>query len=104
MSSIVVTAVFTPIEGRKTDLIDALRASIPAVHDERGCEIYALHDADNGSVIMVEKWKSRADLDDHIRGEAGAQLMRRIRELVVHPVTVTKMDSIGAGTSGQGAI
>jgi hypothetical protein len=35
-------SVFHPVEGRSAELIDALRAIIPAVHDEEGCRLYAI--------------------------------------------------------------
>ena len=37
--TVVVTAVFHPAEGRTAELVDALRATIPAVHEERGCRL-----------------------------------------------------------------
>ena len=41
--TVVVTAVFHPAEGRTAELVDALRATIPAVREERGCRLYAIH-------------------------------------------------------------
>ena len=50
--SIVVVATLTP----KPEAVDAVReailAAIPKVHEEPGCELYALHEAD-GSFVMV---------------------------------------------------
>jgi hypothetical protein len=53
---VVVTAVFHPVEGRAAELIDALRAGIPAVHNEQGCRLYAIHDADDGTITMI--WRT----------------------------------------------
>jgi quinol monooxygenase YgiN len=99
MSSVVVTAIFTPVEGQKAELIKALQASVPAVHEEEGCELYAIHDADDGTVVMIEKWASREDLERHNHGAAGAALMGRIRHLLARAVTVNKMDPVMAGHS-----
>ena len=70
MSAVVVVAVFTPLDGRTGDLRDALRAGIEATHAEPGCLLYAIHDADDGTITMIEKWESRAALDAHATGEA----------------------------------
>jgi quinol monooxygenase YgiN len=39
--AIVVTAVFHPADGHTTELINALRRNIPAVHNEQGCRLLA---------------------------------------------------------------
>jgi quinol monooxygenase YgiN len=41
---IVVTVVSHPVEGRAAELVEALRRCTPAVHDEQGCRLYAIHD------------------------------------------------------------
>ena len=67
---VVVTAVFRPTPGRKDDLVEALRTTMPAVHAERGCLLYAIHDAEDGTITMIEKWDSAEDLDAHGSGPA----------------------------------
>ena len=42
--TVVVVAIFTAAQGRLDDLRTALVAAIPAVHDEQGCELYAILD------------------------------------------------------------
>ena len=67
---VVVTAVFHPSPGRTAELIDALRATIPGVHREEGCLLYAIHDAADGTITMIEKWTSAEALDAHASGDA----------------------------------
>ena len=76
--SVVVVAVFSPLEGRRPELRAALRAGIAAAHAERGCLLYAIHDADDGTIVMIEKWESRADLDAHAEGAAIDGLRRDV--------------------------
>ncbi len=102
--TVVVTAVFHPVEGRTAELIDALRATISAVHDERGCRLYAIHDADDGTVTMIEKWDSREDLDSHAGGQAVKALQAAVTGLVTKPTTVTTMTPLPAGTATQGEL
>ena len=62
---VVVTAYFYPAPGQHDQVVEALRPAIAAVHEESGCELYAIHDAPNGSIVMIEKWTSVGELDDH---------------------------------------
>jgi quinol monooxygenase YgiN len=102
--SVVVTAVFHPVAGRKAELIDALRTSIPAVHREEGCRLYAIHDAEDGTVTMIEQWDSAEALAAHSVGEAVKALRAAVSDLVSQPATVTKMTPLAAGTVEQGQL
>lgn len=102
--TVVVTAVFHPLEGRATDLIGALRAAIPAVHNEEGCLLYAIHDAEDGTITMIEKWDTAAALAAHAAGQAVKTLVAAIADLVERPATVTTMTPLPSGTAEQGAL
>lgn len=104
MAEVIVTAVFHPAPGAKDSLVAALRAAIPAVHEETGCVLYAIHDAEDGTIVMLEKWSSRAELDAHATGEAVTQLNAMIAPHLAEPVTVTTMTPISAGTTRQGLL
>lgn len=103
-SPIVVTAVFTPIEGRRDELIAAMARGIAATHREAGCELYAIHAAEDGTVTMLEKWTTAAHLDAHATGAAIAALNEDIADLLARPVVVTRMTPVPAGTSAQGML
>ena len=102
--TVVVTAVFHPAEGRTAELVDALRATIPAVHEERGCRLYAIHDADDGTITMIEKWDSRDDLAAHAGSPAVKALQDAVGGLVALPTIVTTMTPLPAGTATQGEL
>lgn len=102
--TVIVTAIFHPAPGRKDDLAAAMRAGIEAVHQESGCELYAIHDSEDGTITMIEKWTSRADLDAHSAGEAVKILQADTADLVAGPAQVTKMTPLPMGTSSQGAL
>jgi quinol monooxygenase YgiN len=101
---VVVTAVFHPAPGRKEDLVEALRSTIPGVHEEDGCLLYAIHDAADGTITMIEKWASVADLDAHGSGPAVAALGAAIEGLVTGPALVTRMTPIPVGEPGVGEL
>jgi quinol monooxygenase YgiN len=42
--AIVVTATFTPINGKRDELVQALRETVPAIHTEPGCLLYAVRE------------------------------------------------------------
>ncbi len=102
--NIIVTAVFHPAAGRTAELSAALTATIPAVHDEKGCLLYAIHDANDGTITMIEKWSSREDLAAHAAGPAVALLGAAVADFVSQPATVTTMTAIPAGTVAQGQL
>lgn len=102
--SVVVTAVFHPREGKKEELAHAMHRGIEAVHTEPGCELYAIHDAEDGTITMIEKWSSVQELDSHGDGEAVAVLREDIADLVEGDPVVTRMFPIPAGTDDQGAL
>lgn len=101
--TVIVTAVFHPAAGARERLIAAMRRGIEAVHAEPGCELYAIHDAEDGTVTMLEKWTTAADLDAHAEGEAVALLNADIEGLLASPVLVTKMTPLPMG-SAAGAL
>ena len=104
MAEVVVTAVFHPAPGAKEPLVAALRESIPAVHAEGSCILYAIHDAEDGTIVMLEKWASRQDLDAHAAGFAVGRLSALVTPHLAGPVTVTTMTAIPAGTERQGLL
>ena len=92
--TVVVTAVFQPKPGKQKE----------AVHTEKGCELYAIHDAEDGTVTMIEKWTTVEDLDVHGDSDQVKILRTDIADLIEGPATVTRMTPIPAGTEAQGAL
>jgi quinol monooxygenase YgiN len=80
------------------------RACIPAVHDEQGCKLYAIHAAEDGTITMIEKWDSREALAAHATGPVGKELGAAVAELIAQPTTVTTMTPLPARTPEQGEL
>lgn len=102
--TIVVTAVFTPEDGARDQVVAALEPAIAEVHKEPGCLLYAIHDAPNGQIVMIEKWESAELLDAHGDGDAVRRLNASLEGLLADPVEVTRLVPIPAGTPQQGAL
>ncbi len=102
--SIVVLATFQAKEGESPNLLNALRESVPEIHNEAGCSLFALHEGDGGTIVLIEKWESEGLLETHLAAEPVANLVRRIQPFMAYDPTVTRLNSVPAGTSAQGTI
>ena len=63
-----------------------------------------IHDAADGTIVMLEKWTSSEDLAAHAAGQAVVALNKLVGPYLASPVTVTTMTPITAGTDRQGAL
>jgi quinol monooxygenase YgiN len=101
--SVVVVATITP----KPDHVDAVReallAAVPQVHDEPGCELYAIHEGD-GQFVMVERWESPEALKVHGTAEALTTLGARLAGKLAAAPDVRRLAPVPAGDSGKGAL
>ena len=102
--TVVVTAVFHPKPGKKDELAKAMERGIAAVHGEKGCELYAIHDAEDGTITMIEKWTTVEDLDTHGTSDEVEIFRSDIKDLLEKPATVTRMTPLPAGTDAQGRL
>ena len=101
---VVVTAYFYPRPDSRDQVLAALGPAIAAVHDEPGCELYAIHDAPDGSIVMLEKWTSAELLDAHGQGEPVARLNAALDGLLERPVAVTRLVPLPVGRPAKGAL
>ncbi len=56
-------------QGKGGEVLAAFEACLTQTHQEEGCLTYALHrDNDNPDhIVLVERWRSQADLDEHMQ-------------------------------------
>jgi quinol monooxygenase YgiN len=101
-TKIVVARVY-PKPGRLQEVIDVCAPIVPLVHQEPGCELFALH-TDGETVFVVEKWATSAGLRGHAAGAAYAQIRSGISDLVDHAVEVWVLDPLSFGEAAKGAI
>lgn len=103
--AVTVVAVLTARPGRGAAVIEAFREVSPLVHAEAGCELYAAHLEQGGdTVIMVERWTTRADLDAHAAGAPLALLNTLNADLLERPYDVWFLDAVPLGEPGKGAL
>ena len=101
---VVVTAHFRPKPEHRVAVVDALRIAIPRVHDEPGCELYAITDAPDGSIVMIEKWSTVAELDAHGSSPAVVDLVAALDGLLEAPVEVTRLVPVPIGDPVKGEL
>jgi quinol monooxygenase YgiN len=101
--SVVVVATITPLPEHRDEVIAAFTETIPQVHGEDGCELYALHQAED-RLIMVEKWASREALATHSKGAALAAMNPKLAGNVAGRSEVIVLDAVPAGDPAKGAL
>jgi quinol monooxygenase YgiN len=101
--SVVVVATITPLPEHRDEVIAAFTETIPQVHGEDGCELYALHQAED-RLIMVEKWASREALATHSKGAARAAMNPKLAGKVAGRSQVIVLDAVPAGDPAKGAL
>lgn len=101
--SITVIATITPKPDRFDAVRKAFEQAVPAVHEEPGCELYALH-AGKGVLVMVERWSDGQALEAHGAGETFNQLSRSVQEDLAEPLDVQIVRPVPAGDATKGAI
>jgi quinol monooxygenase YgiN len=101
--SVVVVATITPLPEHRDEVIAAFTATIPQVHAEDGCQLYALHQTSD-RLIMIEKWASREALGTHSKGAALTALNPQLAGKVSGAPEVIVLDAVPAGEAAKGQL
>ncbi len=101
--SVVVVATVVPRPGHRDEVIAAYTEAIPKVHAEDGCELYALHQAED-RVMMIEKWASREALGAHSQGAPLAALRSQLAGKIAGPAEDIVLEAVPAGDPGKGQL
>lgn len=102
--SCVVIATFTPQPGHREAVREALLEAIPRVHQEDGCELYALHEDVEDRFVLIEKWTTREAWRVHAGLPAVATLQASLQGLLVGEAEVCEMYNTPCGTPEQGTL
>lgn len=99
--SVVVIATLWPIAEKRAEVVAALGESIPDVHAEEGCELYALHENED-RLVYVEQWASAALLKAHSTGAALAKV--NLEGLLAKPTEVVVVSPLPFGDARKGTL
>jgi quinol monooxygenase YgiN len=85
MSEITMIVRITAHPGSEHDLEAALRVAVAPTHLEIGCLRFALHrsTADPSQFLLVERWRSKAALDEHLAMPYLKKLLVQLSDLSV---------------------
>jgi len=87
----IVIASFQPLPGKTHELIALIESVIPEVHEEEGCELYALHEEVGGSLVMIEKWTTQAHWHVHNNAPSVAAIHAGLPGLIKGEIVVQEM-------------
>jgi quinol monooxygenase YgiN len=91
----------------KPESIDTVRAickrAVESVHPERGCELYALHQADR-TFVFVEQWADADALKTHSTAPAVTALFADIAEHLDGSPDIKMLQPVVAGDPAKGQL
>lgn len=95
-SKVTVMALLRAKPGKEEAAKQGLLALIDATRKEAGCINYDLHQSVDtpGLFMFYENWKSRTDLDEHVKTPHMQDFMRKGRELLSGPAEITLWEMI----------
>ena len=102
--SVVVAATITPQSEHADADREAVLAAVPQVHAEEGCERYALHEARDGSLVMIEQWASPEALAAHGKGEPFTELSRQLEGKLAGAPELQVLSPLPAGDDAKGVL
>ena len=101
--AVVVVATITPKEGLLDEVVEIYKETIPLVHQEPGCELYALHRGKD-RLVMIERWESREALAVHGKAPALAAAHAKTDGKLAGPADVQITEAVPAGDPSKGAL
>lgn len=91
----------------RPESVDAVReactTAVKAVHDEPGCQLYSLHEAD-GTFVFVEQWADADSLKTHSSAPAIGALFHTIGELLDSAPDIKVLQPVVAGDPAKGQL
>ena len=105
MGEVVVAASFKVKDGSEGEAEAALREVARETHKEEGCLLYALHRGldDPGRFVLIERWRSRADLDAHLQQPYIGRLASAV-DLLAEPANTWFVEALAEGDPEKGAL
>lgn len=108
MSEVVGVVHVRAAEGRLDELVAAFTSCILKTQEEEGCLAYALHrdNADPDHLVLVERWRSQADLDAHAGQPHVAELMTALGRpgLLAGAPSLAFLSPLALGTESKGSL
>src|SRR5689334_21230664 len=101
--SVVDVATIVPRPEHREEVIAAITQTVAKVHEEDGCELYALNQADD-RLVMVEKWASADALRSYSSGAALAAQAPILDGKLTGPAEIVVLQAVPAGDLAKGQL
>jgi len=104
MSNPVVVVATMTAKPESVDAVrDACKTAIEEVHDEPGCQLYSLHEA-NGTFVVVEQWADEEALKTHSTAPAIGKLFGAVGALLDGNPDIKMLTPVVAGDPAKGRL
>ena len=100
---VIVVATMTAKPESVDTVRDACKQAIEAVHQEPGCELYSLHEAD-GTFVFVEQWADADALKVHSTAPAIGALFGAIGDHLDGAPDIKTLKPVVAGDPAKGQL
>ena len=100
---VVIVATMTAKPESVDTVRDACKQAIGAVHQEPGCELYSLHEAD-GTFVFVEQWADADALKTHSTAPTIGALFGTIGEHLEAAPDIKMLAPVVAGDPAKGQL
>ncbi len=103
--AVIVIATFIPGPGHRDEVIAALEAAIATTHPaEEGVLLYALHEGQDGRLVMIEKYADEPAFAAHGKSPALAELVAALKGKLSAPFDVQVLTPHPAGSAEKGTL
>lgn len=104
MSEVVVVVLGRAKPGRGDEAAAAFQGVAVPTHAEEGCITYAVHRVagDTDRVVLIERWASREDLDQHLQTPHLLAFREGSHDLWAEPMEILIVDPIEAANVSKG--
>ncbi|CAN5730891.1 putative quinol monooxygenase [soil metagenome] len=100
---VVVVATFA-VKPESVDTVrDACKRALAAVHDEPGCELYALHEGEN-TFVFIEQWADADALKIHSTAPGVTAMFGEIGEHLAGAPDIKMLQAVPAGDPAKGTL
>lgn len=100
----IILATLKPAAGKKEAVLSLFEEVMPAVHEEEGCELYALYEDVDGALHMIEKWTTWDLWQVHMAGAPVAAIQAGLEGLLESDVLIEEMYGLNVGREGKAAL
>jgi quinol monooxygenase YgiN len=99
----VVIAHLLPTPGQTQKVLDVYRELAPLVHQEPGCELFALH-TDGQDVFIIEHWLTPEDFQAHLASSNLRRIREALKPLLAASTEIWPVESVPLGDPDKGVI